>query len=202
MRWRKAGELAEQWIASVLGNPGLSIAVGTVVLFAIARIPTEIFYTQFGLRPEDVGLNSVQVLLQGTTTVLIIAFGMSVAFALLAALVPIRRWRGRLTLRISLALFPLLALLLAVLLLVPRALLDAASVKAGKGLHGPALVPWQAERVEVRWARGADESLPGCRWLFYLGEGGGKVALFDSKHDQTHRIDGGSVRLVFPEHCP
>ena len=62
----------------VVKNPALSIAAATTILFAIARISAEIFYVRFGLRPEEVGLNSVQVLLQETTTVLV---GLVLSFA-------------------------------------------------------------------------------------------------------------------------
>ncbi len=65
-----------------LQNPAITIALGTLVLFAIARVPSEIFYSKFGIRPEDVGLNSVQVLLQGTTTVLLLSLGVGLVYGL------------------------------------------------------------------------------------------------------------------------
>jgi hypothetical protein len=67
----------------LLGSPALTVGGVTVVLFAVARVPTQIFYSQFGIRPEDVGLDSVQVLLQGTAMVLIASLLVGLFYGLL-----------------------------------------------------------------------------------------------------------------------
>jgi hypothetical protein len=62
------------------------------------------------------------------------------------------------------------------------------------------MVPWQAKRVEVRWTGKREQDLPDCGWLFYLGEGGKRVAL-RRQHDHTYRINGDAVQLIFPKSC-
>ena len=89
-RLDRLGDCSTAMTAWVFRNPALSIAAATAVLFAIARIPAEIFYSRFGLRPEDVGLNSVQVLLQGATTVLAISLAIAVLYGLFFPLAQLR----------------------------------------------------------------------------------------------------------------
>jgi len=68
---------------AALRNPAIAIAIGTVVLFVIARVPAEIFYSRLGLRPEDAGLTSVQILLQGITTVLVVSLGVAILYGII-----------------------------------------------------------------------------------------------------------------------
>lgn len=199
-------------------NPAIGIAIATAVLFAIARIPTEIFYGKFAIRPEDVGLNSVQVLLQGTATVLVVSliiaviYGFGVPLIMLAYFVLIetltkapqrRRKPGlRRILRLGPILIPVLTIISALVILIGRAEQDAAGIKDGAEI-GFQFMPWRAKPVNLIWSQGSERKpLPGCRWLFYLGEGNGLVVLFDSRHGQTYRINSEAVQLDFPESCP
>jgi hypothetical protein len=218
-------------------NAGMTIAIGTVVLFAIARIPTQIYYAQLGVRPEDVGFNSVQVLLQGTTTVLLISVGAALIYGVGLPLFSVLYWQsakrflpdssperlrrsrvGRLLLRLlpgirsnktgirrilrlGPVVIPLLAVGVALLLLTSRALHDPDLIRDGVQPE-PAMTPWRADRVEVRWAQETGSfDLPSCRWLFYLGEDDGRVVLFDAKLDNTYRIASDAVELEFPGTC-
>lgn len=71
---------AARWL---FAKPALLLGGATVVLFAVARIPTEIFYARFGVRPEEVGFNSVQVLLQGCTATLVFSLFVGLLYGFL-----------------------------------------------------------------------------------------------------------------------
>jgi hypothetical protein len=80
---------------------------------------------------------------------------------------------------------------------------DLKTVKSGNPLQ-ELFVPWQAEPVELVWTgERRPAALPtSCRWLLYLGEDDGRVALYDIKHDDTYRVNSKDVELRFPILCP
>ena len=203
------------------------MAIATVVLFAVARIPTEIFYKEFGVRPEEVGLDSVQVLLQGSTFALLFSFAIGLVYGVLVPFIFIfyaefmrsgKRRRGtgadapppqrrpyrvalRRTARLAPLVVPVLSVLTAGLFLTLLAKSHAEDVRKGLGISA-VFVPWKAEPVDVAWNGQGDRiPLPGCESLFYLGEGDGRVVLFDSHGEETYRIDSSDVQLNFPALC-
>jgi hypothetical protein len=238
----RLGDWSMAMARTALRNPAVTIPIGTLVLFAVARIPTEIFYSSFGVRPEDAGLNSVQVLLQGTATVLVLSLGVGLLYGIGFPLVNAgyygimkriaQKWLGdfppphlrqhriwrvfiRVTqvnrrsdrsafqriLRLGPLIIPTFAVSFAALILTSQAIQEANSIKRGVGPEA-SLMPWQADRTSVLWTRSPPlVHFPGCQWLFYLGESGSRVILFDAKVDRTYRIESGAVQLVFPAAC-
>jgi hypothetical protein len=220
------GDLSIQILRALFRNPTLGIVVATALLFAAARIPTEIFYSSFHVRPEEVGINSVQVLLQCSIIVLGITTGFGIVFALVFLLLAILLlvlhaiflgllpykgpkegvWKatgkGLLrALRFSSLIMPLVSLGLATFVAIKIAELQVDEVKAGQSLH-PQFVPWKAEAVRVHWNPGDSHmTLPPCESLFYLGEGDARVIFYDRTHDETYRINSRDLELEFPEDC-
>jgi hypothetical protein len=240
----RMGDLSMSLAKTALRNPAITIAIGTVVLFAIARIPAEIFYSRLGLRPEDAGLNSVQILLQGVTTALVVSLAVAVLYGVVFQLIDavyvrfIRRlgrrivgtidrppanraerfslqalqrllgkeaeedspvWRA--VLRRSPLVVTSFGLLIASVILTASAIDDADAIKNGEAPPGGPS-PWRARQVTVLWTDSAPQiRLPDCRALYYLGEGNGRVALFDSRTESAYRLSAESIQLSFPEHC-
>lgn len=209
-------------------NPARTTAVTTALFVVIARVPTEIFYSGFGLRPGDVGLDSVEVLLQGSALLLFLFALTAVAFAALALLiamafaVPHAIMVGRLprrgpkegvrrsvvkavlrVCRLAPIVVPLFTVLLVAYYFGTFTIEDLETVKSGSPLE-ELFVPWQAEPVELVWtgARRPAALPTSCRWLLYLGEDDGRVALYDVKHDDTYRVNSKDVELRFPILCP
>lgn len=208
--------LGEKSIAAVrllAQHPTLVIALATGVFFALARFPTEIFYSEVGLRPEDVGLNSVQVLLQGSAVLLalslLLGLGVVVFFFLIFWIASYVWASGTgnatrvLITFIRLSVFPGLALTVAfsLWLLVQLANEQSEAVHNGQGVSA-GLYPWRAEPVEATWTRGTRHPLPGCTELFYLGEANDRVALYDAIRNSTYRISAEDLELEFPLNCP
>jgi hypothetical protein len=209
----QSGERAMRLARGLVRNPSLTLAFMTVVLFALARFPTEVFYSELGVRPEDVGFNSVQVLLQGSAVLLVFSLGIAlcvvaaffvifwIASSVLASEnVPISRI-ARTAFRLSL--FPILVLTiaLALWLLVDVAERQGDDVRAGQGIS-PGLYPWRAEQVKVTWRRADARPLPGCRQLFFLGEANNRVVLYDASRATSYRISAEDIELEFPLDCP
>jgi len=222
-RLDRLGDWSVKVSRSLLANPALTIGGVTVTVFAVARVPTEIFYLHFGVRPEEAGFNSVQVLLQGSSMVLIASLVIGTLYGILMPfLILIRptRWRvrtpkgktrvpgweeygtaARRSLRAAPAIVPAVTLLTAIVLLSVGAFKDAAAIQDGRA-PTTKLMPWRAVPVNVIWATGTQQaSLPNCLSLFYLGEGGGRVTLYDSRDQRTYRLDSGDVQLDFPDSC-
>jgi hypothetical protein len=85
--------------------------------------------------------------------------------------------------------------------MIVGAINEANAVKTGTAPRGE-LGPWRVQPVSVEWVgRERQEPLPPCNELFYLGEGNGRVALYDSQHQQTLRINGAEIQLSFPDDC-
>jgi hypothetical protein len=209
----RGGERSMTALGAFSRNPTLLIALTTVVLFAVARLPTETFYSEFGVRPEDVGLNSVQVMLQGST--ILLGFSILLCLACVAAFFSLF-WIASLVavsgtaplgrvlktmLRLSLAPVLLLTVVLAPWLLINVASGQSDEVREGKGIS-PGLYPWRAEPVNVTWRGHAGKSLPGCTQLFYLGEANNRVALYDAARNTTYRIHTEDIEIEFPLDCP
>ncbi|HEV2791263.1 MAG TPA: hypothetical protein VGV69_08205 [Solirubrobacterales bacterium] len=209
----RAGEQSAAGARALVRNPTLSLALTTVVLFAVARLPTEIFYSELGVRPEDVGLNSVQVLLQGSAVLLaisvLLALTLVAAFFLLFGFASFA-WSsdtGSLTRLLKttfrLGLFPALIFTVAfsLWLLIQIANEQSDAVHEGLGIS-PGLYPWRAEEVKATWRGPARRPLPGCNQLFYLGETDGHALLFDAALNTTYRINSEDIELEFPLDCP
>jgi hypothetical protein len=213
------GDLSERVWRKLLDNPALAIAVTTVLLYAVARIPTEIFYSEFGVRPEDVGLNSVQVLLQGSAVslglflfggvaysmiimALMVLLGVFYAFLLGRKGAVGTAWGAiRRVLRLSPILVPSASIAVATIFLCISAERDASRVWFGEPL-APRFFPWSAEAVEARWSgTRTGPKLPGCHSLLYLGEGNDRVVLFNALDKQTLRVPTAEIRLRFPLYC-
>jgi hypothetical protein len=77
---------------------------------------------------------------------------------------------------------------------------DALGVKLGDAID-PGKYPWQARPVSVRWKGDVPNgmTLPGCRGLTYLGEGGGRVLLYDLHRAELLRVSSDDVELAFPD---
>jgi hypothetical protein len=241
----RIGDLSMSLARAALRNPAITITIGTIILFAVARVPAEIFYSSLGVKPEDAGLDSVQILLQGVTAALLISLGVAVLYGVIFPFInaayfmvigrlarkpmnAVRAYRPgnrfeRSAQQIAMHLFgeerrdvrilsrkvlrrsPLVVtawgLLFAILILTLSAISSAEAIKGGEA-PGGGPVPWRARRVTVLWADGRPEvNLPDCHNLYYLGEGGGRVALFDSKTGTAYRVLDESVQLSFPDHC-
>lgn len=218
----RVGDWSMQAMGSLLRSPTLAVAIATAILFVAARIPTELFYGSFGVRPEDVGLNSVQVLLQGSAVTLGLSVLIGALFGLLVvvtvaagagiyALVVGRAFskkpKGyvqrtvRRALRPGALLVPIISIVLATALLILTAIDDAKTVGSGKPLE-VLFVPWKAEAVKARWNLPSGHfRLPGCRWLYYLGEGDNRVVLYNAWRGKSYQIDSADVQLEFPLEC-
>lgn len=60
--------------------------------------------------------------------------------------------------------------------------------------------PWRARPVNVEWkTEDPPFALPSCGGLAYLGEGNGRVVLYDRRNNQTIRLVAGDVQLTFPQ---
>jgi len=245
--FERAGDVSAAVASGLAKSPAAGIAIVTVLLYVVIRIPTEVFYSRFGVRPEEAGLNSVQVLLQGASTVLILSLGVGLAYGLLMPLLMLVYYRGlrrvaakaleqaaddsegqkaegrlaawgrslaeaanrrpddphitRTTLRVGMILVPLITVAFSLLILLVEANEDADKVERGSQVEAE-FGPWKAERVSVIWTEPeARIALPGCRHLFYLGEGDGRTILFDSLNARTYRVNGDAVQLGFPSQC-
>jgi hypothetical protein len=216
------GDRSMQAVRALLRNPTLAVAVATVLLFAVARIPTELFYGSFGVRPEDVGLNSVQVLLQGSAVILGLTLAISAlaglalvvavavitgAYSLVVGLTVGQRTKGRArrsirrALRPGALLIPLISVALATVVLVEVALEDVETVGSGKRLE-VIFVPWKATAVQASWDGARDRfRLPGCNLLYYLGEGNHRVVLYDAWRGHTYQVNSEDLQLRFPLNC-
>lgn len=211
------GDWSVEAAKASIRNPALTIAVATVVLFTVARVPTEIFYWELGVRPEDVGLNSIQVLLQGSAVVLVLCIVAGMIYAGLLVLVSTlyvavialasgsRSAAGcvfKTGLRISLLPVLISATGFALWLMIGWANEQSASVKAGQAIDA-SFYPWRAEQVMATWRdTSASRPLPGCDQLFYLGEANNRVALYDAERNMTYRIHSEDIELGFPLECP
>jgi hypothetical protein len=245
----RMGDWSIKATKDVIAHPAIAGGVTTVVLFVIARIPTQVFYAEFGVRPEDAGLDSVQVLLQGATAALLISFGVGLVYGLLmpififayvsvmspavSSLVETLKklWPGnkdgnergtqvaeeakpngrawieayraaaRRAVRLAPIFVPVTSIVFALVFLTFAASDDAAAVKEGWDID-PRLMPWKAVPVDISWTgAGPHPQLPGCSALFYLGEGGDRVLLFDSAGEEAVRIYSKDIELSFPEDC-
>ena len=209
-RW---GDRSMELATSLIRNPAPTIAAATVVLFAVVRIPTEIFYRQFGVRPEEVGLNSVQVLLQGAAVILVVSFAIGLLYGIF--LVALLAWRGatkgrprvsireavRTAARLAPIVVPIISVGFATVTMSAAAINSANAVEAGFTPTAK-FMPWKAVRVEAQLTHASRNlALPGCESLYYLGEGDGRVTLYDSAAGQTHRLDSGEVQLSLPAVC-
>ena len=218
---------------NALAHPALLVLGLTALLFLATRIPALIFYGEFNASPDDAGLNSVQVLVQGSALILGISLGIALIYGLvfpiwlaiyaaltsplLAALGRRRnktpwakpeRWQHRAgryvrgVLGVAPLVVPLLTLFFATFVLVEQAHVDADAIKHGREPHSGSLSPWTSERVTVIWTTKQGQiPLPDCKALFFLGESGGRVLLYDSNADVTHRIESSQVELTFPQDC-
>lgn len=217
----KLGDWSVAVMRTLLANPALGVAIVTAILFTVARIPTEIYYAYFGVRPEEVGLNSVQVLLQGSAVVLLatiiasalLALTLVLVVALIAGLYSLlvglfrkqaKRYVSRSvrrTLRLGALLIPMISVGLGTWSLIELASEDAHTVGRGKPLDG-IFIPWKASSVAARWNMPRGHlRLPGCRWLYYLGEGDHRVVLYNALRGKTYQIDSADVQLEFPLQC-
>lgn len=94
-----------------------------------------------------------------------------------------------------------LTLVAAATLMVGAAINEADAIKQGTAPRANFGL-FHAEHVSASWiANGTGHKLPGCRDLYYLGEGGERIALFDTRNETTLRIDSDELRLAFPEDC-
>lgn len=223
----KVGDWSMRAGGAAVRNPGRTVAASTAILFVIADVPTVIFYTAFGVRPVDAGLNSVEVLLQSSAVVLILFAVASVVIAglmLLTAIVlmaPHAILVGRLPRRgdkrsvgqsiartfrrvgrLAPILIPVISVSFTVYYFGSYTYEAIDTIKSGQALE-EAFVPWQVEPVVLLWkAKERPSPLPtSCRWLFYLGENDGRVVVYDAKHEDTYRINSKEVELVFPVFC-
>ncbi len=222
----RLGDRAMKMARVVSRNPAPTLAISTAILYAIARIPIEFFYSAFGVQPENVGLDSVDIFLQASAIMLISFILISAAFALAGLLIAIvlmvphsivvgrlpRRgpklsvWQStaktlRRILRLSPIAVPLITIPLALISFSLFAIEDAKQVKYGWALH-EALVPWKADRVEVTWTgQTQDPHPPHCGPIIYLGEDDGRVVLYDSQREDTYLVNSGDVQLGFPVTC-
>lgn len=223
----RAGEWSMRMGKVAIRNPGRTAVIATALLFAIVRIPTESFYAELGLRPEDVGLDSFEVLLQGSAILLFFFTLVSAALAALALLIAIvlmvphailvgrlprrgpRRtiWQSisrtvRRVCRLAPVVIPVVSIGLVTYYFFSFTKEDLEVVKSGKPLE-EILAPWRAEPVELIWSGGGRLArMPtSCHWLLYLGEDDGRVVIYDAMHDDTYRINSKKVELEFPIFC-
>lgn len=213
---------ATRWLAQ---NPALALGASTALLFATVRLPTELFYSRFGVHPEEVGLNSVQVLLQGSSFVLVLSLFVGVVYGIitlafiliyLELLPTVFMPRGRQTgrgpfaprvktafrrsARLAPIVVPVFSLGFAAAILTTSAIQDANAVEDGRYVSAE-FMPWRAESAEVTWTRRASpQSLPTCG-LYYLGEGDGQVIIFESRRDRTYRLSSKEVQVHWPDPC-
>jgi hypothetical protein len=223
----RAGDFSMATLGTVGRNPAAALAIATVLLFTTVRLPLQIFYARFGVRPEEVGFNSVQVLLQGSTvtlvflvlltlllvlTVPLLAIAVSLCHSLLAERWPSRgprrttweltRRNLRRVGRLMPVVMPILSFLVAITYLTNLSIRASDYVQSGNWLRGD-LAPWRAEPVKLTWTMDRHPlNLPhSCGSLLYLGEDDARVVLYDSKHGSTHRINARDVELKFPADC-
>jgi hypothetical protein len=95
-RMERFGDWSVKVAAGAIKNPTATIAIGALVIFVAARVPTEIFYRRLDTTPEAVGLNSVEGLLQTITWVGVWALGVAlIAGVLLFPLLLAYGWLSR-----------------------------------------------------------------------------------------------------------
>jgi len=209
----RLGKRSIETLRSFARHPTLMVAIVTGLLFALARYPTEIFYSEVGLRPEDVGLNSVQVLLQGSAVLLALSLLLGLAvvvFFFLGFWIASYVWASGtghparvLKTLVRLSVVPALVMTVgfSLWLLIQVAESQSDAVHDGRGIS-PGLYPWRAEPVRVTWTGPARHPLPSCDRLFYLGEANDRVALYDATRNTTYRIVAEDLELEFPLNCP
>lgn len=218
----RVGDAAMAVLGAALRNPTPTVAIATVMLFVLARVPTEIFYGNLGIRPEEVGLNSVQVVLQGSAVILFGSIVTSVLFGLaLVAVVSAAtgvsaffmglsggqarmrtRQAVRRAVRLSPILIPVTCLTLTMVVLIDWTIEDVERVGSGREADLP-FTPWEAMPVDARWS-GSDRpfGLPACDYLLYLGEGSNHVFFYNAWLGATYKINSDDVHLRFPITCP
>lgn len=198
------------------------IATGLVTLvFAVERLATSLFYAQFGVAPEEVGIGVAQSLVEGAA-LLIMVFG---ALSLLSYIVLIPFWwvlismfgyltgwlspgKGRpehIKLRDAWRITPRLAIGLSAIVLaltlvatVWFAVQFSYRVQRGYEVALFPLVPWRVQRVDISWLgtsalpQGA-ETKGDC--VMFLGQADDVTVLFNVTEVRTLRLPTSSLVL-------
>ena len=78
----------------------------------------------------------------------------------------------------------------------------ASEIKNGSDLRGSDFFLWEAQPVKATWTvKDPVLTLPSCHKLTYLGEGGRRILLYDSRDERALRINSSELELSFPDNC-
>lgn len=192
-----------QVIGALTAGLGL---LGTIA-FGVTRIAYERFYDQFGITPEDVGINGPRVLAQTGTG--LATYAIMIGLPVLVAVFIARKVARRAKLRYRhIALWSFTAVSLGFLtLLVALAArasqaADCAARVDGDSVHGlrlnvpgfhVTLVSVRANRALVRWNDSAQAHGLQNGKVVYLGTGESTAVVYDPAKKQTLRVPAGDV---------
>jgi hypothetical protein len=190
---------AERLAAWAVSQPVVSLTLAGAALYLLVRLGQQLFYEQFGLAPEDVGLGYAETLARAAGFTASIAL-VIVPVALLYAWV--MRKLGRMTgssLAVMAIYFYASLLLTLVALVGNTALLNAYWVKRGDSVQSFFVldIGLRGEPAEIAWLEGAPETLAGLEdhELMLLDNSGGTVTLYDVTDERTVQIPSSSVAV-------
>jgi hypothetical protein len=199
----RVDERVLKWAAE---NPLPALTLTGAALYIVLRESYVIFYSRFGVDPEDVGLGYVQVLTQvATGSLLILAFIVSqaVAYFWLYKRDPQESSTGRTR-------FLILGQVLGMVLLIIALSFSTAFRLSSHVRSGSAIAPTgfdlsafvnnilavRVPQVQVYWADERATSAArwsGARSLMYLGQASGVSVFYDPARRETLRLPSGSV---------
>ena len=195
-------------IAGWVSQPAVSLSLAGAALYVLVRLGQQIFYEQFGLAPEDVGLGYAETLARAAGFATYLVVGIAVMLAVLVWVMnEAYRSRGY-KLPVSVVIksfhfvtFSAIFTVLLVLLGFVTVLANAKRVKQGQAVASYFVFDFglRGEPTEIAWLdkTGAPEGLAALEdhELMLLDQSGGTVTLYDVTDQLTVQVPSSSVAV-------
>ena len=172
----------------------MALTIAGAALYVLVRLGQQLFYEEFGLAPEDVGLGYAEALARAAGFAAYIALFIGIAVFVRARFA---RFRGIPRSRVA-----VLGAALGVVVIVSvvvGALQNANRVKRGDSVQSFFLTDYglRGEPAAIAWLEGAPEGLAGLEdhELMLLDNSGGTVTLYDVTEQQTVQVPSSTVAV-------